>query len=422
MTIPYDHRLHTLDNGLRIATERLHGARSVSFGIWIEAGSRHETPGQEGMAHLWEHLAFKGTGRRTALDIAKSLDLMGGHSNAYTSREHTCFHARVVNRHLEEAMDILSDIVLSPRPSADDLARETDVVLQEIAMVEEDPEDCLMEAFWRAIWPQSALGHSILGTPETVRGFDLSKLEAWRTAHYRPGRMLISAAGNLEHDAMRDMVERRFGSLPAGAPVPDPAQGSYVGTALLRERDTEQTHVAISFPGLGASDDRRFAMGMLNAVLGGNMSSRLFQEVRERRGLAYTVYSFANSMTRQGVQQIYAAVDPERTGELLDCLRQELAKLAAGGVTPEELEHARDHLLSVLFLTLESSEDRMSRLARNQLMLGRFVPPEETAARFEAVAMDDVRALAAEILDPAKAGLAVMGPIIDPGWAGTFKP
>jgi predicted Zn-dependent peptidase len=422
MTLPYDNRLHTLDNGLRIATEDLPGARSVSFGIWIEAGSVHEAPGQEGMAHLWEHLAFKGTERRTALDIAKSLDLLGGYSNAYTSREHTCFHARVVDTHLEEAMDILSDIVLSPRPSADDLARETDVVLQEIAMVEEDPEDCLMEAFWREIWPQSSLGHSILGMPETVRGFNLSGLESWRTAHYRPGSILVSAAGNVHHEAFQGMVERHFGSLPEGSPLSAPPLGRYNPAVLLRERDTEQTHVGISFPGLGATDERRFAMGMLNAVLGGNMSSRLFQEIRERRGLAYTVYSFANSMSGQGVQQIYAAVDPERTGELLDCLRQELAKLAGGGVTPEELEHARDHLLSVLYLTLESSEDRMSRLARNQLMLGRFVPPEETASRFEEVTLDDVRALAAEILDPARAGLAVMGPTVDPGWAGTFRP
>jgi len=422
MTNPYDHRLHVLDNGLRIATERLSSARSVSFGIWIEAGSLHELPGREGTAHLWEHLAFKGTAKRSALDIAKSLDLLGGHSNAYTSREHTCFHARVVDTHLEEALDILADIALSPRPSQDDLSREKDVVLQEIAMVEDDPEDCLMEAFWREMWPDSPVGHSILGMPGTVRSFSLSDLDGWRQANYLPGRMLVSAAGCLDHDTLRDMVAKRFGGLePAGA-IARPAPGRYVPAALLKERDTEQSHVCLSFPGMGASDDRRFALGMLNAILGGNMSSRLFQEVRERRGLAYTVYSFANSLTRQGVLQVYAAVDPERTGELLTCLRAEIAKLAQGGVTAEELEHARDHLLSVLYLSLESSEDRMSRLARNQLILERFVPPEETAARFEAVTLEEVRELAAQVLDPARAGLAVMGPVIDDSWAGTFKP
>lgn len=422
MTHPYDHRLDVLDNGLRIATERLDGARSVSFGIWIEAGSLHESPGQEGTAHLWEHLAYKGTARRSALDIAKSLDLLGGYSNAYTSREHTCFHARVVDTHLEDALDILSDIALSPRPSLDDLAREKDVVLQEIAMVEDDPEDCLMEAFWREMWPGSPIGHSILGMPGTVRSFGLSDLETWRSANYRPGRMLVSAAGSLDHDRVRDMVARRFGALEPAVAGARPSPGRYAPPAFLKERDTEQSHVTLSFPGMGASDERRFSMGILNAILGGNMSSRLFQEVRERRGLAYTVYSFANSLTRQGVVQVYAAVDPERTGELLSCLREEIGKLAGGGVTAEELEHARDHLLSVLYLTLESSEDRMSRLARNQLILGRFVPPEETAARFEAVTLDEVRALAAEILDPAGAGLAVMGPEIDESWAGTFRP
>jgi predicted Zn-dependent peptidase len=417
----YDHRFHVLDNGLRIATERLGSARSVSFGIWIEAGSRHEAQGEEGTAHLWEHLAFKGTARRTALDIAKSLDLLGGHSNAYTSREHTCFHARVVDTHLEDALDIVSDIVLSPKPSEEDLLREKDVVLQEIAMVEDDPEDCLMEAFWSAMWPGCAMGHSILGMPKTVRGFKLAALENWRTSHYRPGRMLISAAGSLEHDQMIGLIERRFGGLEPSAPGSAPCQGEYRPPRLFKERDTEQSHVSLSFPGMGASDERRFAMSMLNAVLGGNMSSRLFQEVRERRGLAYSVYSFANSLSDQGVLQVYAAVEPDRTGELLICLREELAKLARYGVTQEELEHARDHLLSVLFLTIESSEDRMSRLARNQLILGRYVAPEETAARFEAVTLDEVRALAAEILDPAGAGIAVMGPVIDESWAQVFS-
>lgn len=422
MTPTYDHRLNVLDNGLRIVTERLPGARSVSFGIWIEAGSRHEAPGQEGAAHLWEHLAFKGTARRSALDIAKSLDLLGGHSNAYTSREHTCFHARVVDNHLPEALDILADIALSPRPSADDLSREKDVVLQEIAMVEDDPEDCLMESFWGAIWPGCPVGHSILGTPATVRAFGLPGLDAWRTAHYRPGSMIVSAAGSLDHDEFMALAGKHFGTLPPAGTAPAPGGGAYRPTAFLKERDTEQSHVALAFPGLGASDPRRFAMGMLNAIMGGNMSSRLFQEVRERRGLAYTVYSFANSLTDQGVLQVYAAVDPERTGELLECLRGELYKIAQGDITPEELEHARDHMLSVLYLTLESSEDRMSRLARNQLILGRFVAPEETAASFEAVTLEDVRALAAEVLDPARASVAVMGPEIDQDWAGAFGP
>jgi len=422
MTNPDDTRFHVLDNGLRLATERLPDARSVSFGIWIEVGSRHETPPFEGAAHLWEHLGFKGAGSRSALDIAKALDLFGGHSNAFTSREHTCFHARVTGRHLKEALDILADIVLAPRPSLEDLDREKDVVLQEIAMVEDDPEESLMESFWAELWPGGALGHSILGAPESVRGLTLPRLDAWRAGHYRPERMLVAAAGGLDHDVFRDLVARRFAAQAPGQAQPEPERGVFRPALHLRERDTEQTHVALCFPGLGSNDERRFALAVLNAVLGGNMSSRLFQEVRERRGLAYSVYSFANSLSDRGLLHVCAAVDPERAPELLGCLRAELDALARGGITPEELEHARDHLLSGLYLSLESSEDRMSRLARNQLVLGRRVTPEETAARFEAVTLEDVAALARELLDFSRAGLGVLGPTVDPDWKEVLRP
>ena len=422
MTPLHDHRLHVLENGLRIATERLANARSASFGIWIEAGSRHEAPGQEGIAHFWEHLAFKGTATRSALDIATSLDLLGGHSNAYTSREHTCFHARVVDTHLETALDILADIVLQPKPTATDFNREKDVVLQEIAMVEDDPEESLMEAFWTALWPDSPAGHPILGLPDTVRALTQADMAAWRKHYYRPERILIAAAGSLDHEDFQDMVRKRFGGLLPGGALPAQEPDLYRPATLLTERDTEQTHVALSFPGLGARDERRFALSILNAVLGGNMSSRLFQEVRERRGLAYSVYSFVNSLAEAGALQVYAAVDPQRTRELLVCLRGEIDRLAGKGITREELTNARDHMLSVLYLSLEGSEDRMSRLARHQLIFGRHISPEESAARFEAVTVDDVAALAAEFLGPAQMGLAVLGPEIDPRFAEALRP
>jgi len=422
MTLPHDYRFHVLDNGLRVATERICDAQSVSFGIWIEAGSRHEGRGQEGMAHLWEHLAFKGTATRSALHIAKSLDMLGGHSNAYTSREHTCFHARVRDIHLEAALDILSDIVLSPKPSDEDFGREKDVVLQEIAMVEDDPEESLMDAFWTAIWPDSPAGHPILGIPDTVRAFTLANMRNWRATHYRPSRILVAGAGSLDHERFQAMVQKRFGGLEPGGALPVHRPDSYCPATLFTRRDIEQTHVALCFPGLSARDERRFALSILNAVLGGTMSSRLFQEVRERRGLAYSVYSFVSSLADAGALQIYAAVDPQRTGELLACIKDELDRLAGCGIMQEELEHARDHMLSVLYLSLEASEDRMSRLARNQLTFGRYVPPRESAARFEAVTLEEVRALAAALLHPGQAGLAVLGPVIDPGFGEIFRP
>ncbi|GAB6038696.1 pitrilysin family protein [Fundidesulfovibrio butyratiphilus] len=416
MSTSYDFRFHTLPNGLRLATERLPGARSVSIGVLVKAGARHEAPGQEGMAHLWEHLAFKGTSARSALDIAKELDLMGGQSNAYTSRETTVFHAKVTDRHMPDALDILSDIVLDPTPTRDDLERETDVVLQEIAMVEDDPEDCLMESFWCSLWPDGSLGHSILGTPESVKSFDRKSLVAWRAANYRPERMLLAAAGNLDHDHLAELAEKRLGSLASAPEPPVPASGTYTPGLLLRRRESEQNHVVLSFPGLGARDERRFALSVLNAILGGNMSSRLFQEIRERRGLAYSVYSFVNALEDRGVVQVYAAVDPERTPELLACLREELTAVASGEIVASELDHARDHLTSLLYLSLESSEERMSRLSRNYLLFGRHIAPEETAARFEAVTLDEVSALAAELIDLKAAGLGLLGPTADPAW------
>jgi len=416
MPTAYDYRFHTLPNGLRLATERLPGARSVSIGVMVRAGARHEAPGQEGMAHLWEHLAFKGTSTRSALDIAKELDLMGGQSNAYTSRESTVFHAKVTDRHLPDALDILADIVLDPTPTRDDLERETDVVLQEIAMVEDDPEDSLMESFWCSLWPGGSLGHSILGTPESVKSFGRKSLTAWRAANYRPERMLLAAAGNLDHDHLAELAAKRLGSFTAAAELPVPASGAYTPGLLLRRREVEQNHVVLSFAGLGATDERRFALSALNAILGGNMSSRLFQEVRERRGLAYSVYSFVNALEDRGVVQVYAAVEPERTPELLACLREELTSVACGEITPGELEHARDHLTSLLYLSLESSEERMSRLSRNYVLFGRHIEPEETAARFEAVTLDEVSALAAELIDLKTAGLGLLGPTADPAW------
>lgn len=405
-----DARISRLDNGLRVVTERIPSTRSVSLGIWIEAGSLDESPGQEGMAHFWEHLAFKGSRTRTALEIAKALDRLGGFSNAFTGREHTCFHARVVDSGLADAMDILSDLVLRPGMDPREIRLEQDVVLQEIAMVRDTPEDDLFERFWAAYWTEPAMAHSILGSPETVPAFTPARLDAWRKAHYRPGRMLVAAAGAVDHDDLTALAARAFTST---SPTSDGMRELVSGVHDVREaleRDIEQAHILLGFPSVGLSDERRFALAYVNSLLGGQMSSRLFQEVRERRGLAYSVYSSQASLARQGVLQIYAATHPRKCREMLKVIISELQALARGHVTDDELAHCRDHLLGMLHLGTESSEDRMLRLARNHFLFGRHVPVEETAGKLAAVTLDDIRDAAREFLRPERAGLYVLGP------------
>ncbi len=410
-----------LDNGIRVVTERMPATRSASLGIWIEAGSLDERPNQEGMAHFWEHMAFKGTLTRTALDIAKDLDRLGGFSNAFTGREHTCFHARMVDTGLADALDILSDLVLRPRLDPRDILLEQDVVLQEIAMVNDTPEDHLFEHFWSVYWSEPAMAHSILGTEETVQGFAPAPLDAWRQEHYKPGRMLVAAAGAVDHDKLVRLVSRTFGSLP---PASDARQQCLSGVRQRREvieRDIEQTHILLGFPSVGLSDERRFALAYLNSLLGGQMSSRLFQEVRERRGLAYSVYSSHQALAHQGVLQIYAATQPDKSREMLQVILQELHDLALGKVDEAEMAHCRDHLLGMLYLGTESAEDRMMRLAKNHYLFGRHVPVDETAAGLTAVTLDDIRAVARDFLTPDQACLCALGPGVDESlWKGLW--
>lgn len=399
-----------LRNGVRVVTERMPQAKTASLGIWIKAGSRHEGPGQEGMAHLWEHMAFKGTARRDALAIAKELDTLGGLANAFTSREATCFHVRVMDAHLARAFDILADIVLAPRLDPGELAREQDVILQEISMVEETPEDKIHEEFWGAAWANPALAHPITGTPETVAAATPETLLDWRRGNYRPDAMTIVAAGAVDHEALTALAEASFGLLaPKPAPALAPA-GPYTPPRLAIRQECEQNHVILAFPSVGNTHPGRFAHTILGTLLGGNMSSRLFQEVREKRGLAYSIYAGVNGLADAGLLEIQAAVDPGRTGELLDVVRAELAAVADGAVTDEELGHTREHLKGLLYLGAESTENRMMRLARNMLLFNRQIPLEETAAALDKVTTADLAATARDIFAPGSTGLCILGP------------
>jgi len=415
-------RITTLDNGLRIVSERMPSVRTASLGFWIESGSRMEQPGQEGMAHFWEHLAFKGTTTRTTHDIALDLDILGGLSNAFTSREATCFHIRVADKHFAQAFEVTADLVVNPAPSDEETAREKEVVLQEISMVEDAPEDKIHEDCWQSLWDDPAVAHPILGAPETVASFERDALDAFRAVHYAPANILISAAGDVDHDAIVAMAEKAFAQVATGPRPPKPGAAAYVKSNIAISRDVEQNHVIVSFPALPNTHPERFVQTVLATLLGGNMSSRLFQEVREKRGLAYSIYAHANSLSDLAVMQIQAAVDPARTVELLETLAAELDRLARDGVSDKECAHTREHLQGLLYLGSESTESRMMRLARNQILFGRHISYEETAQEIQAVTPDAVHQMAAAMFAPDKRSLALLGPDIDPGWSKILLP
>jgi len=399
-----------LPNGVRVVTEWMPQVKTVSLGIWIEAGSRHETPGQEGMAHLWEHMAFKGTTHRDALTIAKELDTLGGLGNAFTSRETTCFYVRVMDAHLERAFDIISDIALNPVLDPEELGREQTVILQEISMVEETPEDKINEDFWTAAWNDPAMAHPITGSPASVMAATPKSMRAWRSSHYGPEAISIVAAGAVSHDALVGLTEAAFGRLPkAPSPARTPA-GRYTAPKLAIHRDCEQNHVIMAFPSVGNTHPDRFAHTILATLLGGNMSSRLFQEVREKRGLAYSIYAGVNGLSDAGLLEIQAAVEPDRTSELLTVIRAELDAVAGGAVNPAEIDHTREHLKGLLYLGAESTENRMMRLARNILLFDRPVSLEETAAQLDSVTLEAVTATARDTFAAANTGLCILGP------------
>lgn len=406
-----------LPSGLTVVVDPMPHVRSASVGVWIATGSRQEAPGLEGAAHLWEHMAFKGTSNRSALDIARALDRLGGLSNAFTSREDTCFHARVVDSGLDEAFDILADLVLRPLLDPAELTLEKGVVQQEIAAVDETPEEFAFETFWQSLWDDPAVAHPILGTAASVEGLTREALLGWRAANHTADRIIVSAAGAVDPTVFTQTARRAFAELPGATGLALPPAPRFCPRCLAVERDVEQCHVLLAWPAVSMTDPGRYAWSCLSALLGGQLSSRLFQEVREKRGLAYSISSHPQALTDCGILEIYAATAPERATELLEVLRREIEAVAGGDITAEELSNAKDHLTGMLLLSAESTEERMLRLARNVAVHGRHVPVEEAVASFAAVTLDEVRAAAATLADFSAASLLVLGPEADPAYA-----
>jgi predicted Zn-dependent peptidase len=398
-------------DGLVVLTEAMPGIRSVSLGVWVRTGSVHEDPAEMGVSHLLEHMVFKGTPRRNAHDIALVLERLGGSLDAYTTREHTCYQARVLDEHLDIAIDVLADLVLNPLLRAADLELEREVVLEEISTVEDTPDDLIFDLHSRALWGEHPYGFSILGTRESVAALGASELRRAHTRAYRQPNLIVAAAGNIRHDELVGRVTEWFGVAPGGGELRPPAAPAH-GTHGFHHvhRQSAQTHIVFGNQIFGHNDPRRYAMVMLSNAFGGGMSSRLFQKVREELGLAYAVYSFQSFHELGGVSGVYIGTRHEWADRAADVIRQEYATLAAEGLTPDELADIKGQVKGQIVLALESSSSRLNRLAGTALYGEEFLPLDEVMRRVDAVTLEDVITLADEFFQPDLQVVVRLGP------------
>lgn len=407
---PFTYRKTTLDNGLRIVTEEVPYLQSVSLGIWVRSGSRFEESRYNGICHFIEHMLFKGTPRRSAYAIAKEIDSVGGGLNAFTSKELTSFYCKVMDENLELAVDLLTDIFLNASFPEEEIEREKQVVCQEIHQLEDSPEDFVHEMFGVLFWKTDPLGQPILGTIPNVVSFDRDTLTSFKERAYTPTETIVCAAGKVDHDRFVDLIASIMGRLPT-APVQEvPAPPLVQPSSHVFGRDLEQVHICMGVKGPSAVDEGRHAGHILNTIFGGGMSSRLFQEIREKNGLAYSVYSFLSSFSNTGLFGIYAGCDPERVEELLAILKRETMKLAAG-ITEEDVQTAKNHLKGNIILAMESSETRMNRLAKGEFYFGRYISMEEIIKSLQSVTTDKVTSLADKTLDRASFTSVALGPL-----------
>jgi len=404
-----------LDNGIRVLTKHMPYVRSVSMGVWVDVGARDESTSENGLSHLIEHMIFKGTRRRSAYDIAKEFDAIGGHTNAFTSFETTCYHAKVMDARLESMVDILSDIFLNSVFDPAEIERERPVILQEIGMSEDSPEDYLQTLAGRAVWGDTPLGRSILGARENVSGFTSQDVRRFFKRLYQPERILISAAGNLDHHQFVDLIREGFEKIGPGNGFPERTAPPIHSVTGIFHRDLEQEHLCINSPGIAISDPRRFAFSVLNTILGGNMSSRLFQEIREQRGLAYSVYSFASSYMDSGLFGLYAGVSPENTELTLNLMFQQLDRLLAEPVGADAMADAKEFIKGNLLLAAESNDNQMVRLAQNEINFGKYIPVSDVVAKIDAVKAADIQTLAAELFGDHRFSLTLLGPLAELG-------
>lgn len=401
-------RVTKLDNGLTVVSDEMTSVESASAGVWVDAGARFEAPKVNGVSHMLEHMTFKGTRKRTALAIAEEVENVGGHINAYTSRENTAYYAKVLKEDLDLAIDVVADLVLNATLDAVELERERGVILQEIYQAQDTPDDVIFDMFQEACFPGQPLGKPILGFADGVRAMPRDDIIGYMAEHYRPAGMVLSASGNFEHDRLIDLAQKHFDTANPGRGETYP-QARYIGSDVRESRDIEQVHLMLGFEGVRYTDDDFYAASVLSVLFGGGMSSRLFQEIREKRGLVYSVYSFLSSYADTGVFGIYAGTGEKEAGELLPVVCDEIGKMS-DLVSAEELSRAKAQLKSSVLMSLESTSARAEQLARQLTVFGRPIPTAETVDKIDAVDEAAIQRIARRIFTSTPT-LTALGPI-----------
>ena len=406
-----------LPSGLRIVTEEVATVRSATFGVWVNVGSRDETSSVAGASHFLEHLLFKGTSRRDAMTISSSIEAVGGEMNAFTGKEYTCFYARVIDTDLPMAIDVIADLITSSLVTAADLDAERTVVLEEMSMRDDDPSDLIHDLYLETYFGDTPLGRSIHGTSDSIKGISRNAIFNYYKKRYRPEDIVIAVAGNISHKKVIRLIEKamsRDGFLDVPGSVPNlrhapavKARGS--GTVGIIDRKTEQSHLLLGVPGVERSDDRRFALSILASAMGGGMSSRLFQEIREKRGLAYSVYSYVQQFSGAGIMCFYAGCQPEKTIEVIKIIREISADIAQNGLTEEEITRAKGAVTGSLVLSQEDTGSRMMRIGKSELVYGEIMGFDEILQKISDVTPDEIKAIAHTIL-PRPSTLALVGP------------
>ncbi len=399
----------TLGNGLRVIAEPIEHFRSVSVGLWIGAGSMTEKPSENGLSHFLEHMLFKGTERRSARLIAEEIDGIGGQINAFTSKECTCYYAKVMDEHLPIAMDVLSDLLLHASLDEVELEKERGVILEEIAMTEDTPEDLVHELLSLAQFGDQALAMPILGTNDLIEGYSRKDLKQFQAHHYRPENVVVSLAGNYDLEAVKSLIENAFGAWQ-GTGIPDlpPKMNVLHGQSLFREKDTEQVHLCLGYPGVALGDDLSYTLAVLNNILGGGMSSRLFQKIREELGMAYTIYTYPGAYFCCGTFNLYAGTSPKNAQRVLEETQKEVATLLSGGITEKEFKQAKAQLRGSYILGQESASGRMQSIGRGILLLGEAKYPDDVIKKIDAVSIEGVEQMAKQLLD-VQPNMAIVG-------------
>ncbi len=400
-----------LPNGVKIVSQKMPHIRSVSMGVWVNVGARDETDEQSGLSHFIEHMIFKGTARRSAYQIAKEFDAIGGHTNAFTAMEHTCYHAKVMDSHMETMVGILTDIFLNSTFEPQEVERERPVIFQEIGMVEDAPEEYVHLLAGNDFWGEHPLGRSILGTRDNILNFDSRTIKEYFHRFYHPERIIIAVCGNVNHDRLVELVGSAFGSIINGQNLPErhyPVLNPHMRTY---HRALEQVHICLSTLGLSITDPRRFAFSLLNTLVGGNMSSRLFQEIREQRGLAYSIYSFISSHADTGMFGIYTGVHPDNVRLTIELIVQTMNNLCQIPISADELQDAKEYTKGNLILAAESVDNQMVRLAQNEIHFNDYITLEQVIENIETVTADEIQALAQTLFKSAQSSVTILGPV-----------